>query len=267
MATLKISELWIYPVKSLGGIAVQQAKVLPKGFEHDRRWMLMDEQNIFLTQRVHSKMALFKMSFDKEGIQVTHQGNSEFIPFGIAEGVDVRARIWDDEVTVKEVTSKLSQWFSHQLGIQCKLVAFPEHNDRAIDPRYKIGDDHVSLADAYPVLIAGQASLDDLNERMKEPLPMNRFRPNIVFTGGDPFEEDAWNYFDIGEVKFAGVKPSKRCILTTVDQDTAKRGAEPLVTLATYRKRENGVYFGQNVIPINTGTVNLGEEIKLKQPS
>jgi len=244
---------------------LRQANILAKGFEHDRRWMLMDDQNIFLTQRNHSKMALFKMSFEGNGLRVEHNGESTYIPFDVAQGNEVRAKIWDDEVSVKEVTPQLSQWFSQQLEISCKLVAFPEQNERAVDARYKIADDHVSLADAYPILIVGQSSLDDLNARMNEPVPMNRFRPNIVFTGGDPFEEDTWNDFTAGTIRLAGVKPSKRCIMTTVDQQTAVKGAEPLVTLSKFRKRDNGVYFGQNVIPVDHGVIHVGDEIAVKQ--
>jgi uncharacterized protein YcbX len=173
----------------------------------------------------------------------------------------VRAKIWDDEVTVQEVSAQHSEWFSKNLGINCKLVAFPENNGRAVDENYRVGDDHVSLADAYPLLIVGQNSLDDLNARLKSPVPMNRFRPNVVFTGGDPFEEDTWRDFTVGQMKFTGVKPSKRCVMITIDQETATKGIEPTATLAKYRRRDNGVYFGQNVIPTGTGKISIGDEI------
>ena len=117
---------------------------------------------------------------------------------------------------------------------------------------------------AYPVLIIGQSSLDDLNQRMKEPLPMNRFRPNIVFTGGEPYEEDGWKNFRIGQNRFVGVKPCSRCVLTTVNQDTGKKGIEPLATLSTYRMRNNKVYFGQNLIPLDHNEIAEGDEIVLE---
>lgn len=260
MAQLKVSHLYIYPIKSLGGIAMQTAQVLKKGLQHDRRWMLVDENNVFLTQRVHNNMALFRMSFADNGFTVSYDGQQLNIPQTF-EGDPVRAKIWDDEVTVQEVSTSHSEWFSKNVGINCKLVAFPEQNDRLVDVKYRIGDDHVSLADAYPLLLVGQSSLDDLNARLKSPVPMNRFRPSVVFTGGDPFEEDTWSRFNIGELSFAGVKPCKRCVLITVDQETAKKGAEPLATLSTYRRKDNGVYFGQNTIPTTTGKISIGDEI------
>ncbi len=151
-------------------------------------------------------------------------------------------------------------WHSFQ------LVAFPEENERRADERHRAGDDHVSLADAYPLLIIGQSSLDDLNDRMKTPVPMNRFRPNVVFTGGEPFEEDTWSRFTIGNLLFAGVKPSKRCVLIS-RPETATKGPEPLATLSTFRKKDNGVYFGQNVIPIKTGEISIGDEIIINNSS
>ncbi|MEI9917294.1 MAG: MOSC N-terminal beta barrel domain-containing protein [Bacteroidota bacterium] len=260
MPRLQVSEINIYPVKSLGGISVSSATVMKKGLEHDRRWMLIDEENIFLTQRIHHRMALFRMSFGNEGFQVCYDSDCVNIP-SIMEGDPVRAKIWDDEVTVSEVSTKLSDWFSQHLGIKCRLVAFPEENDRPVDVRYRVGDDHVSLADAYPLLVVGQRSLDDLNNRLEIPLPMNRFRPSVVFTGGEPFEEDHWEKFTMNNLRFAGVKLCKRCVLTTIDQATGQKGIEPLVTLAKYRRKDGGVYFGQNVIPIEPGKISIGDEI------
>lgn len=260
MSQFKVSELYVYPVKSLAGISLQTGIVMKKGIQHDRRWMLVDQDNVFLTQRVHNKMALFRMSFANNGFNVSFDGQQLNIPQTF-EGDPVRAKIWDDEVTVQEVSASHSQWFTKNLGINCKLVAFPEQNERPIDARYRVGDDHVSLADAYPLLLVGQSSLDDLNDRLTSPVPMNRFRPSVVFTGGDPFEEDTWSRFTIGSLSFAGVKPCKRCVLITVDQATAAKGTEPLATLSKYRKKDNGVYFGQNTIPTTTGKISIGDEI------
>lgn len=263
MAHLKVSGIFIYPVKSLGGIAMQTATVMKKGLQHDRRWMLMDENNVFITQRVHHKMALFKTSFGDNGFAVTYDGQQLHIPHTY-EGDPVRAKIWDDEVTVQEVSTQHSEWFTKNLGIKCKLVAFPEQNDRPVDEKYRIGDDQVGLADAYPLLIIGERSLDDLNERLKSPVLMNRFRPNLVFSGGDPFDEDTFRDFTVGSVPFVSVKPCARCVLTTVDQATGtKTGGEPLATLAKYRRKGSGVYFGQNIIPAQTGQISIGDEITI----
>lgn len=255
-----VTEIWIYPVKSLGGIRLTSSKVLPKGLEHDRRWMLIDEENRCMTQRVYPQMALFKLSYDQGNFMIRHQEESMNLPFKSGDN-SIDAIVWDDPVGVYEVSKQHSSWLSKLLGMNCRLVSFPENNPRPVNPVYAINNDHVSLADGYPLLIIGQSSLDDLNRRMKEPLTMNRFRPNIVFMGGEPYEEDGWNNFRIGQNRFAGIKPCSRCVLTTVDQDTGIKGSEPLVTLATYRNHDNKIYFGQNLIPIDHNEIGEGDEI------
>lgn len=260
MRELLISEIWIYPIKSLGGIRLSSAKVLPKGIEYDRRWMLIDAENNFMTQRVFPSMALFKLSFVSGRFVIRYADDTIDLPFTY-QTEPLQSQIWDDSIEVYEVSSSHSEWFSERLGMNCRLVSFPDTNQRPIDPRYASNNEQVSLADGYPLLVVGQASLDDLNQRMNEPLPMNRFRPNIVFTGGEPYEEDGWKNFRIGANRFAGVKPCARCVLTTVDQDTAVKGIEPLTTLATYRRIENKVYFGQNLIPLNYNQIAEGDPI------
>ncbi len=265
MARLQLSEIWIYPIKSLGGIRLQSSKVARKGLIYDRRWMLVDEQNSFMTQRIHHQMALFKLSLDQNGFNIDHQRASLFLPFkNDLLPTPIQTKVWDDEVTVFEVSSLVSEWFSKQLDTTCKLVEFPEQNLRPVDSRYQLNQEQVSLADGYPFLIVGQSSLDDLNSRMNTVIPMDRFRPNLVFTGGEPYEEDSWKQFSIGKNKFIGVKPCSRCVLTTVDQQTAIQGKEPLATLATYRKKDNKIYFGQNVLAIDHDEIYEGDEIIFK---
>ncbi|MFM7853327.1 MAG: MOSC domain-containing protein, partial [Flammeovirgaceae bacterium] len=261
---LKLSEIWIYPIKSLGGIRLPAAKVMEKGLEHDRRWMLIDANNTFLTQRTHHAMALFKLSIEACCFRIHHFSESISLPFtNEVLPEPISAKIWDDAVTVLEVNAELSHWFSKQLGIVCRLVQFPETNPRLIDEDYRIGNASVSLADGFPFLIIGQSSLNDLNQRLPQSLPMNRFRPNLVFAGGNPYEEDGWRNFLIGKNRFVGVKPCSRCVLTTIDQQTAAAGKEPLATLATYRKKDNKIYFGQNAIAIDYEEIFEGDEITI----
>jgi uncharacterized protein YcbX len=264
MKDLRVSEIWIYPVKSLGGIRLSSCKVMEKGLLYDRRFMLIDEEGKFMTQRVYPKMALFKLSIEDTQLTIRHQQESIALPIvpPISEPAQ-SVQIWDDRVHANEVSPIYSQWFSDLLGMKCRLVFFPEENERPVDATYKVNDEHVSLADAYPFLIIGQASLDDLNTRLQEPVPMNRFRPNFVFTGGDPFEEDDWRNFIIGSNGFTAVKPCARCILTTVNQDTAVRGAEPLKTLASYRTKNNKVYFGQNLVATHHLQIQVGDKISV----
>jgi uncharacterized protein len=257
-----VSEIWIYPIKSLGGIRLTSAKVFEKGLEHDRRWMLVNENDQFMTQRDVHKLSLFKQSITNSEVIVRFDAHSIQIPFGHSV-IDkpIQTKVWDDAVTVFEVSKLNSEWFSDHLNVKCKLTAFPETGTRPVHPDYKLKDEHVSLADAYPLLIIGQASLDDLNSRLEEPVPMNRFRPNLVFTGGEPYEEETWRDFTVGKNRFVGVKPCARCIVTTINQATGEKGREPLLTLSKYRKVGEKILFGQNVIPVDYNQIHEGEEI------
>jgi hypothetical protein len=259
---LQLSEIWIYPIKSLGGIRLKAAKVLEKGLEFDRRWMLIDECGKFITQRVHPEMSLFTLTMDDHFLTVTFKHNSISIPKQQHKpNAPIAAVVWDDTVLTYEVDSLISDWFSFKLGKICKLVVFPEEHTRSVDLTYSVNNENVSLADGFPFLIIGQASMDDLNNRLSTPIKINRFRPNLVFTKGVPYEEDQWKYFKIGNNRFVGVKPCARCVLTTVNQETGEKGTEPLTTLANYRKKDNKIYFGQNVLAIDFNQIYEGDEI------
>ena len=259
-----LSQIWIYPVKGLGGIRLSTSRVMEKGLQYDRLWMLVNEKSAFMTQRENSTLALFKLSIHGLAFKVTFRNDSILLPFiHPVINTPIETAVWHDSVTTFEVSNEHSEWFSQQLGMKCKLVSFPEENPRPVAAAYKIKDEQVSLADGYPLLIIGQASLDDLNGRLASPVPINRFRPNLVFTGGEAFEEDNWKYFTIGRNKFAGVKPCARCIVPTINQDTGEKGREPMLTLSRYRKRETDIYFGQNVIAIDRNEIHEGDEISL----
>jgi hypothetical protein len=161
------------------------------------------------------------------------------------------------------VSAEADDWFSDQLGMPCRLVYMPDTTRRQVDGRYANNKEITSFSDAFPLLIIGQASLDELNSRLPVALPMNRFRPNIVFTGGTPYQEDAMKQFEIAGISFYGVKPCSRCVITTIDQQTAGKAKEPLKTLHTYRQRNNNVYFGQNLLFRGAGTVKVGDTITI----
>jgi hypothetical protein len=241
--------------------------VKQKGLAYDRRWMLVDEAGRFLTQREHPEMSQFHLRMGSGQLTILNRVSAQSLVLDLEGenfGDSIPVRIWDDEVDAIEVSRDYSRWFSDQLKIKCKLVFFPETNTRPVDPNYAIHNEQVSLADGYPFLIIGQASLDDLNMRLREPIPMNRFRPNFVFTGGIPYDEDSWKNFRIGKNRFVGVKPCSRCVLTTVNQQTAAKSLEPLATLATYRKTGSKILFGQNLVAINYDEVQEGDEIALE---
>lgn len=266
MSNRILTQIWIYPIKSLAGIRLHKATVMGKGLRYDRRWMLVDENGRFLTQREHPEMALFKLSIMPDGFLVENpkQNASISIPFGNnSSTLTMNVQIWDDEVQAMEVSTFYSQWFSECLDMNCKLVFFPEANARPVDVRHAKNNDQVSLADAYPYLIVGEATRNDLNEKLEHPVGMNRFRPNFIFAGGYAFEEDTWNNFTIGAVSFYGAKPCARCVLTTVDPETGTKGIEPLRTLSSYRKVNAKVLFGQNVLALEPGEVSEGDVINI----
>jgi hypothetical protein len=262
MAELKLTQIWTYPIKSLGGISMATGNVMEKGIQYDRRWMLVDPDGKFMTQRIYPNMALFTLAFDHPSLLVSYRDESITIPLAPPEsGNDRQVQIWDDTVSAVEVGTEYSDWFTKNLGIACTLVYFPEQNRRPIDPDFNRNDNQVSLADGYPYLMIGQSSLDALNEKMSSPVPINRFRPNFVFSGGKPHDEDLWSDFLIGTVPFVGVKPCSRCVLTTVNQETGEKGVEPLRTLSTYRKNGSSIHFGQNLVARGNGVVHVGDSI------
>jgi uncharacterized protein YcbX len=262
---LKVSQLYIYPVKSLGGIALDKAIVTDRGFQYDRRWMLVDHNNLFISQREINQMALMKLEVVDNGIKVNYppKSSSFIIPFQPLTNEFADVTIWDDVCPAQFVNKQADEWFSTMLESPCRLVYMPDDSERITDQKYASDGSIVSFADGYPFLLIGQTSLDDLNTRLNDPLPMDRFRPNIVFTGGEPFEEDAMHTFTIGNITFRGVKLCARCIMTTIDQDTIARGKEPLKTLAKYRFKNNKILFGQNLIHTGTGEITVGDQLEV----
>ncbi|MFZ1530156.1 MAG: MOSC N-terminal beta barrel domain-containing protein [Ferruginibacter sp.] len=259
---LCISHLYIYPIKSLGGISIKRSKVETRGLQYDRRWMIVDENGMFLTQREFPAMAGMNTVIENKTLFVKAGPAILEMPLQPANGKTVAVKVWDDACSALEAPENINQWFSEQLGINCRAVYMPDHVNRKLNPVYAVSEkDITGFADGYPILLIGQSSLNDLNSRLAEPMPMDRFRPNIVFSGAKAFAEDEMNHFTINEMDFYGVKPCSRCIITCTNQQTAEVGKEPLKTLATYRNFSNKIMFGQNVIPASTGIVSVGDEI------
>ncbi|TDB68173.1 MOSC domain-containing protein [Arundinibacter roseus] len=261
---LTLSELWIYPVKSLGGISISQSEVEERGLRYDRRWMIVDESGVFVTQRSVHSMALIDVAFSEGGFSLTHRSHSEkslFLPFQPVSKKVVQVRVWDDELPALSVSDELDSGLSEWFGRSVRLVLMPESSQRLVDPRYAKHNETVSFADGYPVLLIGQSSLDTLNAKLEEPVSMKRFRPNLVITGSEPFAEDSWTNVRIGTAEFLVVKPCARCVLTTVDPLTGETGSEPLKTLATFRKQGNKILFGQNLLPL-PGQLAVGDTLR-----
>jgi hypothetical protein len=265
MSELEITALYIYPIKSLAGISVGKSKVEFRGLEFDRRWMLVDENNQFITQRNFPLMALLQPEIKSSSIVVSHR-NQKFEPieFSMAQPMSKAesVTIWDDTCLAKEVSVVASEWFSAVLEMNCRLMFMHEESIRQADQRYAIGEsDKVSFADGYPILMVSEESMSQLNRKMRLNYSIDRFRPNIVFKGGTPHAEDTLRKVTINDVDLFGVKPCARCVLTTIDPQTTAQGKEPLKTLTTYRKLGNKILFGENFIPVNEGEITVGSQI------
>lgn len=266
-----VSHIYIYPIKSLGGIQLLNALVEPEGLKYDRRWMLVDDEGCFLSQRSLPQLCLFDVSMDNQTIFITHRNfpNNE-ISFSIHafSEENIQVKIWDDEVEANLVDATIDKWFSNILKTNCRLVRHSTSTKRKVDNQFALkGDESDSyrtgFSDGFPILIIGEKSLDDLNDKLQNKIQMNRFRPNIVFSGGNAFDEDNFGEIEIGSSKMKVVKPCSRCVMTTIDQHTSSRGNEPLQTLSTYRKTNNKIHFGQNVLVVSVGEIKVGDEIRI----
>jgi uncharacterized protein YcbX len=265
-----LSEINIYPIKSLGGISLKSSMVEQRGLQFDRRWLLIDEKNNFLTQRNFPIMATVNVEVLENGLRVSHNGSETNVSFEPNTNETASVKIWNSTCRAKVYEKETNDWFSDILQTNCRLVVMPEETRRKVNYFYAIHkEDTVSFADAYPFLLIGESSLRDLNSRLENPVPMNRFRPNFVVSGVDAFAEDNWKQIKIGSCIFHVVKPCGRCVMTTIDQTSGvKHSVEPLRTLASYRipKRsiKKKILFGQNLIAENVGEVlRVGDKVEI----
>lgn len=262
-STVTLSGLYVYPIKSCAGIPLQSADLSATGLRHDRSWMLVDETGEFMSQRAHPRMALISIRFSAEHLIVSAPGMEELeIPLYPQAESSIDVRVWGDTNRGELVTEEANRWFTEFLKFPCRLVHKPEDEPRLVDSSFAESGDQVGFADGFAFLLISEASLEDLNMRLEDPLPMNRFRPNFVVRGCGPYAEDGWSRLRIGSVPFRVAEPCPRCAITTVDQETGTRGKEPLRTLATYRKFEGEVFFGRNLIHDTLGTVSVGASVE-----
>lgn len=288
---MNINEINIYPIKSLKGITLQDSVVEKRGLQFDRRWMLVDPKGKFFTQREVPKMAAVTVEVLGGSLRVSAENYGSIeIPFEPDRGERESVTVWDSTLIGETYVGAMNEWFSEVLSKRCKLVRMPDNGTRHVNEKFDLGEDTVSFADGYPLLLIGEGSLAEVNERLhdqyhadeygeKLPLPMNRFRPNLVVEGTGPFEEDGWAKIRVGEAIFRVPKPCARCVITTVDQVRGEfDGKEPLKTIAGFRMAKNvfpdayeslgqsanAVLFGENLIPENSGAIiRIGDEIEV----
>lgn len=277
---MRLSEINIYPIKSLKGISLDSAVVEERGLQYDRRWMLTTPDGMFFTQREIPQMATITVKVESGQLKVESEIFGEMpIPFEPDRGERKTVTIWQSVCDGLVYNGAVSEWFSDAIGKKCQLVYMPDDSRRNVNPRFNKNDDVVSFADGYPLMLLSEASLADLNSRLDEPLPMNRFRPNLVVTGADVFAEDNWRAIRISDAVFRSTKPCERCVVTTVDQARGEfTGNEPLKTLASFRMAKdvipdryeslgvgaNAVLFGQNLIAESVGAVvKVGDSLEV----
>ena len=259
-----LSQIFIYPIKSARGIAVHEAPVDVSGPLQDRRWMLVDNDGLFLSQRRLPKMALLAPRFAGNDLVVEARGMPPLaIRSWSGEGDWIPVRLWKDQLQLPHPDQQYSEWFSSYLGQSCRLVYLPPTVVRPVEPPYNHPNWRVSLADGYPLLLVTQASLDLLNERLPAPVTVERFRPNLVIAGGSAHEEDRWRCLRIGDVEMAVVKPCARCSIVLVDPSTGGRGVEPLQTLARYRRSPQKVLFAQNALVTAPGLLRTNDPVEV----
>ena len=256
---MKLSRLFVYPVKSLRGLEVHSWPVDDFGLEQDRRWLVVDERGMFVSQRELPRMTLITPEISGGCLRL-HAEGAPALEVSTEPGPERTVTIWADTVTATDCGPEAARWLSEALGLRVGLVRMPDQTFRRIDPHYVAEERRVSFADGYPFLLISQESMDLLNSKLEHPLGIERFRPNLVVQGAsEPHAEDGWKRIRIGKLEFDLVKLCARCTVPTVDQLTGERGKEPNTTLATYRRFNGKVMFGQNLVHHGTGTLAVGE--------
>jgi uncharacterized protein len=267
--TITVTQINIFPVKGLAGISLSSSGVTTRGLKYDRRFMVIDSDHEFVSQREVPKMATVWTELIDGQIELAAP-DRDAVSFDAepAARPTRTVRVWSSHVHAHTVSAAADEWLSDYLGFDARLVYMPDSSERRCSPEYAKNGEIVSFADGYPILIASEDSLADLNTRIAanggSAVPINRFRANIVVSGAAPWAEDNWGDFTIGGATLRAVKPCSRCQVTTTDQASGEvRGPEPLRTLSSFRQTAKGPKFGVNLVPVTLGGIKLGDELKL----
>ena len=261
---ISVTQLFIYPVKSLAGIALEQSDIDSMGLKYDRRWMVVSPEGQFITQRTVPKMALIATDITNGRLTLsTSNKDKHEVALTTTQSEQMDVVVWKDSLRVSRVGDAVDEWLSDVLGIACHLVYIEDHVVRQCDLAFSDEGERTGFADGFPILIVSEESLNDLNQKLDTPVDMRRFRPNIVISGVEPFAEDQLTQFSIGDIPMKGVKVCSRCPLTMNDPDLGERTSqEPIATLSTYRKWDGNIFFGMNVIQQKQGRIKRGDVLK-----
>jgi hypothetical protein len=264
MSHIILSALFVYPVKGARGISLERARATGLGLEHDRRFMITDSEGAFLTQREHARIALIETAIEGDALVLrAPRAHPLRLPLRPKGATDRRVRVFGDRCDAISLGPEAAAYLSAYLGVRVELVYMPDDVERRVDGQFAHRGERVGFADGFPYLLTSEGSLSDLNARLAEAVPMDRFRPNIVVRGAPPWSEDAWTSLSIGSVVFHSLKACGRCSVITIDQATGVVGKDPLATLATFRARANKVYFGWNLVAEGEGDVRVGDVLTL----
>lgn len=279
VASLYVSELFIHPLKSGRGISVAEIALNRMGVVNDRRWMLVNEKGLFLTQRQHRKMALIRCNIladssttancEAQALTFSAPGMAELlVEVPVDKKASLRAvRVWGDVCEALDCGQAAIDWFSAYLETPASLVYMPDSIYRLVDQRFAKDNQSVNFADGFPLMMIGQGSLDDLNARLSEPVTMQRFRPNMVIAGASAFAEDTWSRVKVQaentDIEFQIAKPCSRCAIPGINPDTGEYGSQLLRVLGSYRKQQGKIYFGQNLLGPTSGVIRVGDQVEI----
>jgi uncharacterized protein YcbX len=268
---MTLREINRFPVKSCRGESVPTATVEPWGLAGDRRWMLVDEDGKVVTAREYPRLLLVTPHLTSGGVHFTSPDAPDLTVALPESDRLIPVDVWDSELDASPAGPDADAWFSKIIGTRARLVYLDDPTRRRPNPRFASADDRVSFADGYPLLLTTTESLDALNDLIaagpradEGPLPMIRFRPSVVVSGATAWAEDGWRRLRIGAAYFRAVKGCDRCVMTSVDPDTAAKGKEPIATLARHRRWDGATWFGMSLIPDTPGaTIAVGDEVEI----
>lgn len=259
-----LSQIYLYPVKSLAGMQVLEWPVDKNGLQYDRKWMLIDEQHQFLSQRRFPKMALIKTRIENNHLILSAPSQDDLVlSLNPLDGEDIDVGIWKDQCLAKTVSDQADAWLGEFLQIKCRLVYHPDDRQRPVDQSYAKSTDQTAFSDGFPFLIVSENSLTALNQNLPFEVSMHRFRPNLVISDCDSYAEDGWRLININDIEFRLPKPCSRCSVPCIDPDTAISHKEPLAALSRLRKWDNHVYFGQNALHSHNGKLVVGANVSI----
>ena len=263
MSNLSLSEINLYPVKSFAGVSLDAVQLDRFGPAGDRRWMLVNNFGVAITQRDQARLALVRTAWRDGGLGLRFGDDHIQIAIPAAQAKRRSVQVWGDHVNAVDAGDQAAHWLAARLELNCRLVYIPDDSIRLVDGIYASAGETVGFADAFPLLLISQASLDDLNARLENPVPMNRFRPNLVVAGCEAFAEDGWKRIRVGDVEFDVAKPCDRCVMPSINQETAEKDTQINRVLASFRRRDGKIYFGQNLLYRGTGILRLSSSVEV----